>query len=313
LKQEQKLNKGLELDKYSKRETIGKTSFLSTFFEIRKDKKKGMSLRAKRWLVVIAIHLTFFLSFYLDAQILEGSISGSRFLGFHLIDIYANMQVFLAAHHMTTNMAIGTITIILIYILIGGRTYCSWVCPYGLLSEIGEKLNNVLVKKGVVKERNFDNRVRYIFWAIFLALSFISGYLVFETFNVVGILSRFIVYGWSVALIWVFIVLLVEIFYSRRAWCKYICPIGTTYGYLGLISATRVEWNDSCDHCMVCHDVCFESHVLELTKAKYAKQIEEKSIKAEYILSGDCTLCGRCIDVCHNDALKFDFRLKGLV
>ena len=64
---------------------------------------------------------------------------------------------------------------------------------------------------------------------------------------------------------------------------------------------------------MVCHDVCFENQVLEITKAKYAKQIEENGIKTEYISGGDCTLCGRCIDVCHNDALKFDFRMKGLV
>jgi ferredoxin-type protein NapH len=301
------------MDKYNERATIAKTSFLSTFIDTSKEGKKKLSLRAKRWIVTIVVHLMFFLSFAIDVQMLEGSLTASRFLGFHMIDVYATMQVYLATYHMPINMVIGTVTIILIYLLIGGRTYCSWVCPYGLLSEIGEKLNSILVKKKIIKAREFDNRVRHVFWAIFLVLSSVSGYLVFETFNVVGILSRFVAYGWSVALMWVLAVLLVEIFYSRRAWCRYICPIGTTYGYLGVISATRIEWNDNCDHCMVCHDVCFESQVLELTKAKYAKQIEEKSIKNEYISSGDCTLCGRCIDVCHKDALKFDFRMKGLV
>jgi ferredoxin-type protein NapH len=52
---------------------------------------------------------------------------------------------------------------------------------------------------------------------------------------------------------------------------------------------------------------------LEITKAKYKKQIYEKEIKTAYITGADCTLCGRCIDVCHEDALKFDFRLKSLV
>ena len=301
------------MDKFNNRETIEKSSFLSTFIEQNKEGKKKLSLRAKRWIVVIAIHLTFFLSFYIDIQMLEGTMNGSRFLGFHLIDVYSTMQVYLATYHMPINMVIGTVTIILVYLLIGGRTYCSWVCPYGILSEIGEKINNTLVKKKIIKKREFDNRVRHIFWAMFLVLSFTSGYLVFETFNVVGILSRFVAYGWSIALVWVLAVLLMEIFYSRRAWCRYICPVGTTYGYLGVVSATRVEWNDNCDHCMVCHDVCFENQVLEITKAKYAKQTEEKSIKTAYINSGDCTLCGRCIDVCHQDALNFDFRLKGLV
>jgi ferredoxin-type protein NapH len=146
-----------------------------------------------------------------------------------------------------------------------------------------------------------------------LILSFTSGYLVFETFNVVGILSRAIAYGWSIALIWVAVVFGMEVFFSRRAWCTYICPIGTTYGYIGKVSALRIEWNDNCDHCMVCSDVCFENQVLEITKAKYDKQREEKNITREYITGADCTLCGRCIDVCHADALKFDFRLKSLV
>jgi len=301
------------MDKYNERATIAKTSFLSTFIDKNKDGKSKLSIRAKRWIVIIIVHLMFFLSFAIDVQMLEGTLNGSRFLGFHMIDVYTTIQVYLATYHMPINMIIGTTTILLVYLIIGGRTYCSWVCPYGLLSEIGEKLNSVLVKKKIIKARDFDNRVRHIFWAIFLVLSFVSGFLVFETFNVVGILSRFIAYGWSIALVWVLAVLLVEIFYSRRAWCRYICPIGTTYGYIGVVSATRIEWNDNCDHCMVCHDVCFENQVLEITKAKYAKQIEEKGVKTEYISSGDCTLCGRCIDVCHNDALKFDFRMKGLV
>ncbi len=301
------------MDKFNNKETIAKSSFLSTFIQTSREGKRKLSIRAKRWMVVISIHLAFFLSFFIDVQMLEGTMSGSRFLGFHLEDVYLSIEVYLASHHLHVNMIIGTVTIILLYLLVGGRTYCSWVCPYGLLSEIGEKLNSMLVKKKIIKKREFDNRVRHIFWVMFLILSFTSGYLVFEVFNVVGILSRFIAYGWSLALVWVLAVLLIEIFYSRRAWCRYVCPIGTTYGYIGVVSATRVEWNNNCDHCMVCHDVCFENQVLELTKAKYAKQIEEKGIKTEYIKSGDCTLCGRCIDVCHQDALKFDFRLKGLV
>jgi ferredoxin-type protein NapH len=221
--------------------------------------------------------------------------------------------MFLAEHHLHINIIIGTSTIVLLYLLVGGRSYCAWVCPYGILSEIAEKWHNTLVKKKIIKSIKFDHRIRHIFWLMFAVLAFTSGYLVFETFNVVGIMSRAIAYGWSLALIWVGLVFLLEVFVSRRAWCTYVCPIGTTYGYLGKVSALRIEWNDNCDSCMVCHDVCFENQVLEITKAKYKKQIDEKEIKTAYITGADCTLCGRCIDVCHEDALKFDFRLKSLV
>lgn len=301
------------MDKYNNRETIKNSSFWSTFFDKTIDGKTKFSYRMKRWILVIAIHLLFFLSFAIDIQTLEGTLNGSRFLGFHLIDVFTTMEVFLSTHELHVNMIIGTVTIIVFYMLVGGRSYCSWVCPYGLLSEIGEKIHNTLVNKKIIKERKFDHRVRHVFWTIFLILSFTSGYMVFETFNVVGIMSRVIAYGWSLAAVWVLVVLAFEIFYSRRAWCTYICPIGTTYGYIGKVSALRVEWNDNCDHCMVCHDVCFENQVLEITKAKYDDQRKEKNITREYITGADCTLCGRCIDVCHADALNFDFRLKSLV
>lgn len=301
------------MDKYNNRETIKNSSFWSTFFDKTKDGKTKFSYRMKRWILVISIHLLFFLSFAIDIQTLEGTLNGSRFLGFHLIDVFTTMEVFLSTHELHVNMIIGTVTIIVFYMLVGGRSYCSWVCPYGLLSEIGEKVHNILVNKKIIKERKFDHRVRHVFWTIFLILSFTSGYMVFETFNVVGIMSRIIAYGWSLAVVWVIIVFAFEVFYSRRAWCTYICPIGTTYGYIGKVSALRVEWNDNCDHCMVCHDVCFENQVLEITKAKYDDQRKEKNITREYITGADCTLCGRCIDVCHADALNFDFRLKSLV
>jgi len=301
------------MDKYNNRETIKNTTFWSTFFSTTKDGKTRFSYRMKRWIVVLAVHLLFFLSFAIDIQVLEGTLNGSRFLGFHLVDVFTTMQLYVATYKMPVNMLIGTITMVLFYMIVGGRTYCSWVCPYGIISEIGEKIHNNLVNKGVIKERKFDHRIRHFFWAIFLGLSAFSGYLVFETFNVIGILSRMVAYGWSLAFLWVVVIFLFEVFVSRRAWCTYVCPIGTTYGYIGKVSALRVEWNNDCDSCMVCHDVCFEPQVLEITKQKYKEQVEEKGIKTQYITGADCTLCGRCVDVCHADALNFDFRLKSLV
>ena len=301
------------MDKYNHRETIKNSTFWSTFISTDKNGKKHLSYRSKRWILVLVIHLLFFLSFAIDIQVLEGTLNGSRFLGFHLIDPFTTIEMFSIQHHLHINIIIGTATIVTLYLIVGGKSFCAWVCPYGILSEIGEKWHNTLVNKKIIKRRTFDHRIRYLFWAIFVILAFTSGYLVFETFSIVGIMSRAITYGWSLALIWVVLVFLLEVFVSRRAWCTYVCPIGTTYGMIGKVSALRIEWNDDCDSCMVCSDVCFENQVLEITKPKYKKQLEEKEIKRSYITGADCTLCGRCVDVCHVDALKFSSRLKSLV
>lgn len=301
-----------DLYKLSSKELINVPLKHSFFYKNEKGKIRP-SFRFYRWVSVIALQLVFFLSFFIDIQILEGTLNASRFLGFHMIDVFTTIEVFVATYKLPINLIIGTATIGIFYLLLGGRTYCSWVCPYGLLSDISEDLHVKLVKKGIIKERKFDHRLRFVFLIIFLLLSFFSGYIIFESINVIGILSRAVVYGTSLGLIWVALIFLIDVFYSRRAWCTYVCPVGTTYSFLGWAGATKIEWNDRCDHCMACHGVCPEPQVLELTKAKYDKKRVEKGIKKEYILSGDCTMCGRCIDVCHQEALGYDFRLTKLL
>lgn len=302
------------IDKFNLgRKALVETPLTKTFFVKNQKGKLVPSWRFWRWASVILIHLIFFLSFAVDIQILEGTLNGSRFLGFHLIDPFTTLEVFVAEHHIGTNLVIGTATIVVVYLLIGGRTYCGWVCPYSILADLAEDIHHKLVAKGIIKKRTYSHYIRYLFWIVFLALAAITGVIIFESINVVGLLSRAIVYGWSVALLWVAVVFVFDIFFASRAWCTYICPVGTTYSVLGWAGATRVEWNDACDHCMACHGVCPEPHVLELTKAKYDKAREEKGIKRENIVNGDCTLCGRCIDVCHSDALGYNFRLTDLL
>ncbi len=303
------------MDKYSAsvRELLN-SPFFSTFYYRNRDGKIRLTIRAWRWISIIAINLLFFLSFFIDIQFLEGTMNGSRLLGFHLIDPFTALEIFAAEHHVHTNVLIGSLTLAAFYFLVGGKAYCSWVCPYGLLSEIGEHIHMKLVHKKIIKERKFNPNIRFFFWAVFLAAATIDGYLVFEVINPIGILSRFIVYGWSLAIVWVFVVLFFEIFFSRRMWCKYICPVGTTYNLIGWISMTKVKWDmDKCDHCGACLAACFEDHVIEFTKPKYDKERQEKGIKTQLVVNGDCTLCGRCFDVCHTDAYEYDFRLKDLV
>jgi len=303
------------MDRYqeSVRELVN-ASLLSTLHYKSKNGKFRLTLRAWRWLAVIVINLLFFLSFHIDLQILEGTLNGSRLLGFHLIDPFTALEIFAAEHHFHINVIIGSATLVVFYLLVGGKAYCAWACPYGLLSEIGERIHQILIRKKIIKEHRFNPNVRFIFWAIFLAAAAIDGYLVFEMINPIGYLSRAITYGWSLAFIWVFVVLAIEIFYSRRAWCKYICPVGTTYNMVGWASLTKVQWDMSkCDHCGACLNACFEDHVLEFIKPKYDKKRAEKEIEKQVVINGDCTLCGRCFDVCHTDAYNYEFKLKDLV
>ncbi len=264
--------------------------------------------KRRRWTTLILINMLFVLSFYFDVQLLEGALTASRFVGFHLADLNSALQVMLAYKHVVLNLLIGTVTVFVIWVLLGGRTFCSWVCPYHLLGEWAEYLHLWLVKKKIVKNRTFHRGVRTVFYVVFILLTLATGYTVYETISPTGILSRALIYGPSLALLWVLALLLFEVFVSRRAFCRYVCPIGMTYGIVGAISPLRVQYNvTDCHHEGDCRKICMVPHVLSTTIRGRAREVDVD-------LGADCTRCGMCVDICPTGSLNFKFKgLGGLI
>jgi len=260
--------------------------------------------RLKRWAVLIAVNLLFVVSYHLDIQLLEGALTASRFAGFHMADLNSALQVMLAFKHVVINLVIGTVTVFILWWLLGGRTFCSWVCPYHLVAEWAEMLHLKLIDKGWAKDIQFDRRSRTWLWLVFVILAVVTGYTVYETISPTGILSRALIYGPGVALIWVSLLLLFEIFFSRRAWCRYACPIGLTYGIVGATSPFTVHYKlPNCFHEGECRKVCLVPHVLDTVLKGKAKALEVD-------IGADCTRCLRCVDACPTGALTFKY--KGL-
>ena len=253
----------------------------------------------RRWAVLISVNLLFALSYWLDVQLVEGSLTGSRFFGFHMIDLNAALGLMLAHKHLIVNLLIGTATVGLAWFLLGGRSFCSWVCPYHFLSEWAEKLHLFLAKKKIVRDHPLHRGLRTVIWATFAVLAYGTGYTVYETISPTGIVSRSLIYGPGLALGWVLALLAFEVFYSRRAWCRYLCPIGLTYGVVGTFSPVKVHYDlEKCVHEGECRKVCLVPHVLDHI-------IKGRATSEHLDIGPDCTRCGMCIDVCQGGALTF--------
>lgn len=68
-----------------------------------------------RWTSIILINVMFIVSFAWDVQLVEGAMTASRFLGFHMADPTGALQVMLAFKQIMLNLLIGTVTVMIIW------------------------------------------------------------------------------------------------------------------------------------------------------------------------------------------------------
>ncbi len=89
-----------------------------------------------RRVVQISILILFFAGNYYGWKILTGNLSTSYLFGkIPLSDPYAVLQMFVAGAVISSNLLIGAAIILLFYAVIGGRAFCSWVCPINIITD----------------------------------------------------------------------------------------------------------------------------------------------------------------------------------
>ena len=186
-----------------------------------------------------------------------------------------------------------------------GRAFCGWFCWFGGYLEliewgIGDKLKikiprRILLYLGVVPFVALALKVYSALLVVWIEHGIPAVY-TFRLADVepwggqqtgISMLLTAILYG--PVLLFIF---------GRKAWCRYLCPIGA---FLKIFSQVKIGGvrlvNNECNACGQCNRVC-------------DMQVDVMGDLNTYgeVHSSDCIVCLKCTDVCPTDAIALSMR-----
>ena len=264
-------------------------------------------LKAHRYLLLrrmvqLGIFAVFLLGPMAGVWIVKGNLSSSMTLGvLPLTDPFALAQVLATRHWPELTGLLGALIVVVFYALVGGRVFCSWVCPVNVATDSASWLRRRL---NITSGRS-PKEMRFWLIPAVLGASAISGVAVWEWVNPVSLTQRALIFGGASAMGAVGAVFLFDLLVAPRGWCGHLCPVGASYALIGHKSLLRVsaQRSSACNDCADCYAVCPEPQIIP-------KALKGKGGVSPVILDSVCTNCGRCIDVCGPDVFSYTSRFN---
>ena len=156
--------------------------------------------------------------------------------------------------------------VLLVY---GGRIFCGYFCPNGLLLDLFYWISQKLHIRRIKRSERFNRFIsgfKWFFLVFYTVLHFVLG---FDP-------------GWFLV-----VLLVVSSPFIARFWCTF-CPVGTLLGLCNRLSPMKlVKKSEGCVSCKACYRYC----PMQSKKVMMLKKEGPTN-------SGDCIFCGECIDKC---------------
>ncbi len=198
---------------------------------------------------------------------------------------------------------LGTVLLVVLLTFVGGRVYCSVICPLGVFQDIISWLGGKLCIRKKRRQFHYVSERRWPRYGIFglFVLSLLAGVqvvaLLIAPYSLYGrfVHSFFQDYGWLVSCMSVGTALLVAIFafLGGRTWCNAVCPVGTALSFLSRFSLFRPVIDvEKCRNCRQCERHCKASCI---------------DIAHHHIDYSRCVACFDCLDSCKFDSLHYTF------
>lgn len=178
--------------------------------------------------------------------------------------------------------------------LVFGKSFCSWLCPIGFLSELVGDFGEKIFKRRLKLPKFLDYPLRslkylmlgfLIYSVIFLMSGLALKAFLDSPYNAISDVKMYYFFAdiSQTALIVIAVLFVLSIF-IRNFWCRFLCPYGALLGITSLLSPNKIQRSaKSCIDCGLCNKAC-------------PSFIKVDSVKT--VWSDECTSCLNCVDVC---------------
>jgi ferredoxin-type protein NapH len=239
-----------------------------------------------------------------------------NFLNIHIgsltfSDPLAVLQVVVGNRIIPPKIFIGAGLVLAIAFLLG-TVFCSWICPFGLFSELTHALARRFKsgKRIDIKFSKSGPALKLILFCCGVAavLLFFQSPMLNQAslpFQYATVFQYLFMQNHLFGAAWILMaILFVEFIFRRRLWCRWICPQSVLIALAGRCNPRVLKVRFNPENCLSakasppCQNAC--SLDLDPRRLKGANRLL-------------CANCGDCIDACRKTghALDFGFKLPG--
>ena len=157
--------------------------------------KKYRFLIARR-ITQISVMILYVIANVYGINFLTGNLSSSLLLNtVPLSDPYAVLQMAVAGAIISVDILLGAFIISIFYLIVGGRAFCSWVCPVNMITDLANYLRRKFGFNQIQKKQPASRNIRYWVIAISFVISFFMGIAAFELISPISMIHRGIIFG----------------------------------------------------------------------------------------------------------------------
>jgi len=226
-----------------------------------------------------------------DVRAVAGTLASLRVGPIDLTEPASAIAGAVASGTFTRTMLLGIAPVVLLALVLG-PVFCSWICPWGLISEGVDAVRQKIAK---TKFRVMSRWPRLVVLAVLVGASVVTSLPLVALLSApraITALPLEAIYLRALSpltAVVLFVLLTIEIVGPRRIWCRVLCPVGTTTALLRTPKTVAIRWDESrclCPRIAPCHSRC--SWGVDPRK--------KQTLDA-------CTNCMACVDVCPQEAL----------